>query len=87
MCNIAHTRLPLFYTLVLVPTIDAPEMRLSQQAECLRLGDESEDLMVAPFDVFTLKNGESKWVSCADTITQAIESLRKKGCGLYFIFS
>ena len=43
--------------------------------------------MVASLDVFVVENGEPKWLSCADTITQAIESLRKKGCGLYFIFS
>ena len=43
--------------------------------------------MVASLDVFVVENGEPKWLSCAESFTQAIESLRKTGCGSYFIFS
>jgi hypothetical protein len=53
----------------------------------LRLGDESEVLMVGPLDVFVVENGECTRLSSAGTLTQAIESIRKTGCGSYFIFS
>ena len=43
--------------------------------------------MVAPLDVFALKNGEPRWLGCAERLTQAIELLRKEGSGSYFIFS
>jgi hypothetical protein len=43
--------------------------------------------MVAPLDVFVVENGEPTWLCCAETLTEAIESIRKKGCGSYFILS
>lgn len=43
--------------------------------------------MVASLDVFVVENGEPKWLSCAETLTEAIESIRKTGCGSYFIFA
>lgn len=43
--------------------------------------------MVAPLDVFALKNGEAQWLGCAETLSAAIELLRKAGSGSYFVFS
>ena len=43
--------------------------------------------MVAPLDVFAVKNGEPKWLGCAESLAQAIELLRNTGSGSYFVFS
>ena len=45
--------------------------------------------MIAPFDVFALRNGsvDRKWLGCTDTLAQAFDLLRKNGVGIYLVFS
>ena len=53
----------------------------------LRFSGESGVPMVAPLDVFAVMNGEPKWLSCVETLSQAVDLIRKTGCGSYFVFS
>jgi hypothetical protein len=43
--------------------------------------------MVAPLDVFAVKNGEPNWLGCAESLPQAMELLRNTGSGSYLVFS
>ena len=43
--------------------------------------------MVAPLDIFAAKNGEPKWLGCAETLARATQLLRNAGAGSYFVFS
>ncbi len=43
--------------------------------------------MVPPFDVFSVTDGDSKWLGSAETIAKALEFALKNGDGSYFVFS
>jgi hypothetical protein len=43
--------------------------------------------MIAPLDVFALRNGEPKWLDSTDTLDRALELIRLSGAGSYFVFS
>jgi len=43
--------------------------------------------MVAPLDVFAVKNSEPKWLGCAETLSTALDLALQHGEGSYFVFS
>jgi len=43
--------------------------------------------MVAPLDVFALKDGGPMWLGCTETLAKALELALKHGEGSYFVFS
>ena len=43
--------------------------------------------MIPPLDVFSVKDNEPTWLWPAESLAQALEMVRKRGPGLYFIFS
>jgi hypothetical protein len=43
--------------------------------------------MVAPLDVFAVKNGEPKWLGCAETLAKALELGLRHREGSHFAFS
>ena len=43
--------------------------------------------MIAPLDIFGLKDGETTWVGAAESLQQALQLATRKGEGLYFVFS
>jgi hypothetical protein len=43
--------------------------------------------MVPPLDVFADKDGELKWLGCAETLSKAFELAVGNGAGSYFVFS
>jgi len=43
--------------------------------------------MVAPLDVFAVKNDEPKWLGCAETLSKALDLALQHGEGSYFVFS
>ena len=43
--------------------------------------------MVAPLDVFAVRNKQSEWVGCATTLAKALELICEAGTGSYFVFS
>ena len=57
----------------------------------LRFGRESEVAMVAPLDVFALRDVlqfiEPKWVDCAESVEHARELMRISGPGAYLVLS
>lgn len=43
--------------------------------------------MIAPLDIFAVKNDGTTWVDCAETLVRALELVVTRGDGLYFVFS
>lgn len=43
--------------------------------------------MSAPLDVFAVKNRETKWLGCVETMAQATELISNTGFGSYFVLS
>jgi hypothetical protein len=43
--------------------------------------------MVAPLDVFAVKNGEPKWLGCSETLAKALDLAAENGQGSYFVSS
>jgi len=43
--------------------------------------------MIPPFDIFAVKNGQSNWLDCAETMAKALELALDQGEGSYFVYS
>ena len=44
--------------------------------------------MIKPFDLFTVTgNDEPLWLSCAESLTEAIDAMRRRGPGRYLVIS
>ena len=43
--------------------------------------------MVAPLDVFAVRNQRAHWVGCAETLAKALDVMCNAGTGSYFVFS
>ena len=42
--------------------------------------------MIAPLDVFSVKDGHPKWLGCAETLPKALMLAARESEGLYFVF-
>jgi hypothetical protein len=43
--------------------------------------------MAVPLDVFAVGNFDPEWLGSARTLTHALELIRERGTGAYFVFS
>jgi len=43
--------------------------------------------MIPPFDIFTVINGQPKWLGAAESLEEALLLATHKGEGLYLVFS
>ena len=43
--------------------------------------------MIAPLDIFLVKNGEPEWLGSAETVQKALVLAAQGGEDLYFVFS
>jgi hypothetical protein len=43
--------------------------------------------MVVPFDIFSVRSNEPKWLGSAETLLKALVLAVHEGEGLYFVFS
>jgi hypothetical protein len=43
--------------------------------------------MIAPFDLFAIKDGEPQWLGCAETLMKALSLAVQHGEGPYCVFS